>query len=461
MSGLRVNVAILVIMIAMVTADTYITYYEHPHHKGEKNSWLLRSNGGCVNFALFDQRISSVNTHKGCVILFEEHGCQGNSLKLYPGTDCHDNLQHCDFDNKPSSVSYLWLSNVPYKEGDWLATVAPDPSVHHTNIDVYRSIVNSRFRYRRHRKVFKTLPISSNSDRISWARGAISEILKHMQTHLSLHTRVGFTMHSQKNQISRINVSFRRRDQLHPDVILEHIARAQNSNEAFLTYGNVVAQYDFFDIPVGGARTSKKGKEFIDFVVDKRNIIHINNGADKICLSRAIVTAISRNEYSKKLITKSEWENLKRGCGIQQKYAKRLCRKVKIDLREGANGRDNNILYDGTKEVPKKPRLNIMYGQNLLTSLPMLNDFFPPFSRKLGFDTHNCPSKFPCCKFSSVNCHENSGKITSKLCLRYFYGDRCYNNHIEQIYKVKYSEVEVSLCDQLKKCQNCIRTITT
>ncbi|KAF4525285.1 hypothetical protein B566_EDAN009369 [Ephemera danica] len=94
MSGLRLSVVMLAMLVAMVTADTYITYYEHANHQGASNSWTLPGNGACENFELFNDRISSVDTHNGCAILFVDANCQGRGVTFAPGTGFTGTLQN-------------------------------------------------------------------------------------------------------------------------------------------------------------------------------------------------------------------------------------------------------------------------------------------------------------------------------------------------------------------------------
>ncbi|OXA37176.1 uncharacterized protein LOC110862632 [Folsomia candida] len=49
---------------------------------------------------LWRNRISSVNTGGGCVILCEQVGCRGHCEKLYPGTASHNNLEVLGLNDK-------------------------------------------------------------------------------------------------------------------------------------------------------------------------------------------------------------------------------------------------------------------------------------------------------------------------------------------------------------------------
>jgi hypothetical protein len=107
MSGHRISFVMLAILVTTVSTaqfHTLLSYYEHAHHKGESNAWILNKNEECTNFGAFNDRISSVNTNNRCAILYEDQDCQGRSLRIAPGEGCHFNLADCDFNDVASSM---------------------------------------------------------------------------------------------------------------------------------------------------------------------------------------------------------------------------------------------------------------------------------------------------------------------------------------------------------------------
>ncbi|KAL1454451.1 hypothetical protein WDU94_010706 [Cyamophila willieti] len=63
------------------------------------------SGSGCQGVPTdFNDKTSSVNTHGGCVVLYQNGGCTGQSLQLYPGKGAHNNLKKMGFNDKTSSV---------------------------------------------------------------------------------------------------------------------------------------------------------------------------------------------------------------------------------------------------------------------------------------------------------------------------------------------------------------------
>lgn len=52
----------------------------------------------------FNDAASSINTHGGCVRLYEDAGCVGRMVEMYPGTGGHEDLGFNEFNDKTSSV---------------------------------------------------------------------------------------------------------------------------------------------------------------------------------------------------------------------------------------------------------------------------------------------------------------------------------------------------------------------
>ncbi|KAL1453935.1 hypothetical protein WDU94_010236 [Cyamophila willieti] len=73
---------------------------------GHRGGHIEMSGDGCVNVPDdFNDQATSVNTHGGCVRLYQNGGCSGRSIEVYPGTGAHDNLGfHDDFNDRTSSV---------------------------------------------------------------------------------------------------------------------------------------------------------------------------------------------------------------------------------------------------------------------------------------------------------------------------------------------------------------------
>ncbi|CAH0382036.1 unnamed protein product [Bemisia tabaci] len=63
------------------------------------------SGNGCVNVGKdFNDRTSSVNTHGGCIRIYQHGNCLGDMKELFPGSAAHDNLRALGFNDKLTSI---------------------------------------------------------------------------------------------------------------------------------------------------------------------------------------------------------------------------------------------------------------------------------------------------------------------------------------------------------------------
>lgn len=89
----------------------YIDFYEHPNYGGKANRYIMWS-GICHDTnGWWDDRISSVDTHGHCVIMWEHKNCKGDYMELPSGVGCSRDFQRYEmkdgrsWDSKVSSVS--------------------------------------------------------------------------------------------------------------------------------------------------------------------------------------------------------------------------------------------------------------------------------------------------------------------------------------------------------------------
>lgn len=72
---------------------------------GHRGGHIEMSGNGCKNVQSdFNDKTTSVNTHGGCVRLYQNAGCTGKMLELFPGSGAHNNLGSHGFNDKTSSV---------------------------------------------------------------------------------------------------------------------------------------------------------------------------------------------------------------------------------------------------------------------------------------------------------------------------------------------------------------------
>ncbi|XP_026679480.1 uncharacterized protein LOC103509026 [Diaphorina citri] len=73
--------------------------------KDHKGGHIEMSGEGCQNLpGDFNDRTSSVNTHGGCVRLYEHGGCTGDVRDVFMGSGAHNDLGALGFNDKVTSV---------------------------------------------------------------------------------------------------------------------------------------------------------------------------------------------------------------------------------------------------------------------------------------------------------------------------------------------------------------------
>lgn len=85
-----------------------ISYWQNSEYQGEQSA-LDMAGGVCYNSGYWNDKISSIDTRGACVILYEHSNCNsgnGRSLRVAPGTPCHNWLGGCglNFNDIASSI---------------------------------------------------------------------------------------------------------------------------------------------------------------------------------------------------------------------------------------------------------------------------------------------------------------------------------------------------------------------
>lgn len=89
--------------IDQIRADELVTYYWDADYRGYSFTLNLAS-GSCVDLEMFDNEISSINTHGNCVILYDAHHCQGDTRTVEPGSPNHKYLGEVGFNDRARSL---------------------------------------------------------------------------------------------------------------------------------------------------------------------------------------------------------------------------------------------------------------------------------------------------------------------------------------------------------------------
>jgi hypothetical protein len=93
------------ILGAAVASAAVVTYYEFEDFYGPSRRHDLKPNT-CYNLKAWKHRISSIDTHGNCVILWTDEDCTGRKLVVAPRKGCilPHKLLYCGFGDSASSI---------------------------------------------------------------------------------------------------------------------------------------------------------------------------------------------------------------------------------------------------------------------------------------------------------------------------------------------------------------------
>ncbi|CAG7820117.1 unnamed protein product [Allacma fusca] len=79
-----------------------IDLFDDENHKGYITS--LEVGNSCVNLGYGKKLVSSVDTHGDCVLLYKLVNCKGDSVRVAPGTQHHNDLNMLDINDAVVSL---------------------------------------------------------------------------------------------------------------------------------------------------------------------------------------------------------------------------------------------------------------------------------------------------------------------------------------------------------------------
>ena len=283
--------------------------------------------------------------------------------------------------------------------------------------------------------------------------------------------QVRFVMHSQQLSYP-ISLPFMPRNELTTTRIMFEIERVLQSNEKFSLDGSLHVNLIHVAMPSGGkGKIGRGGVNLQKRLHDKKCFIQIRN-KDELCLPRAIVTAIARENNHKK------WSSIRQGKEPQRSEALELLKRANLPLKRCgledvkkfqevipeyqivvvSAEHFNRIVFKG----PSAEKVIYLYFHDghfeIITSMAaFLNrSYFCPTCLK-GYDVedprhHRCPDKCCCCQRIGCTDRVNHWQHCDD-CGRFFKDVTCYKNHKEKIGVAK------SVCEMYKKCSKCGKVI--
>ena len=270
-----------------------------------------------------------------------------------------------------------------------------------------------------------------------------------------------------------------RRDQLNADRIFAILERVLQSNEEFNIDGELTLNIVHIpnDTMNGGAPTVT----LEDVCSAKRSIIRIQN-KDRLCMARAIVTALAHHEQ--KTIPTTTWDSMRRGRIEQTKRAKELHCRAGVpegtcdidDLKKFERvlqgyrlivltmGRKDPVVYGGQKGDLRTP-LFLYYNDNHYDTITSPSGFL----NKKAFCTtcmkgynqqkyHACHSQCDKCKCDGPPCKSELGTWECMDCQRSFHSGICFRRHLDTKKTTGKRTQSKNTCAKWKRCTTCSHT---
>uniref|UniRef100_A0AC34QT94 Uncharacterized protein n=1 Tax=Panagrolaimus sp. JU765 TaxID=591449 RepID=A0AC34QT94_9BILA len=106
----KATVCILVLLLIQQITAGHFTLYQDAGKRGQSRQ-MQCFDYNCHDIgAGFNDEASSINTHGGCVALFEHGNCQGRRVIFKPGCELgecckHGNFKSCGFNDEASSYA--------------------------------------------------------------------------------------------------------------------------------------------------------------------------------------------------------------------------------------------------------------------------------------------------------------------------------------------------------------------
>lgn len=150
------------------------------------------------------------------------------------------------------------------------------------------------------------------------------EIINKMTNDIASNDLVRLSIDNPELDFS-IVLPFMRRSDMTVDRILSEIERVLQSYEQFVVDETFGMELVHVHMPTGSGYKMRPVVDISKMLESKRSIIQIRNH-DELCCARAIVTAIARHEKH------PQWDNIRRGYGLQKQLAEELHMKAGVAL---------------------------------------------------------------------------------------------------------------------------------
>jgi hypothetical protein len=157
---------------------------------------------------------------------------------------------------------------------------------------------------------------------------SVSDLFQHALQNCDDSDMVAITITNEENELDKsIGISFRRRDQITPDVIWSVFVKVAESNARFNALDKLVLHIYYVKMPIGngGDGITAKGRPLAIMAHLKRSIVEVKA---ENCLAHALVIAIA------KLTNDPDYVAYRKGRKIRA-AVNRLLMMIGIDLTDG------------------------------------------------------------------------------------------------------------------------------
>jgi len=319
------------------------------------------------------------------------------------------------------------------------------------------------------------LPPSEGQDSnpISHFLTSVSDLFEYALQNCDDSDMVGITISNEINMSDKaIGISFRRKDQISPDVIWSVFGKVAQSNARFNALDKLVMTVHSVKMPIGHGRIATKGRSLQTMAHLKRSIIEVK--AIENCLAHALVIAIA------KLTDDKDYKAFRQGRKIRP-HVDHLLATTGIDLSNGGGIAElirfqeyfkeyrivvfrglncEDIMFDG--QVESEKRINLLYDDvnhhfNVINSVTgaISRQYFCNGCNK-GCDsgvTHRCQETCSDC-MSIPPCPYADVRIPCESCNRQFRSRACFDKHKSNKIGKK------SVCEKKRNCATCNTFIT-
>lgn len=339
----------------------------------------------------------------------------------------------------------------------------------------YKVLRETSRRFKKYNAEGRTILVQLDSASIYTIEDTLSNMIDYVLRDTADSDYVGIEIRNTvRIQDRPVWLSFRRRDQVHREVVLTALNRVSQSNQNFSLTDRLQLQVDIVRPPSGRGRVKKQGRPMSQVNVLKRSILHILGREH--CLPKALIIAQLKVDGS------PEYDRVRRrmsrlleqkildllvAVGIpnnpSQAYGINELNQFQDYLRDYKiivySGREcENIIFEGRSDSPK--RIYLYYNEvekhyDVITNITgALCKMFYCIGCNRGFSSyhHTCTKICPQC-YATPPCFHKIGDNDRHYCPdchRYFRNATCLDHH-----KTNKLNRKKTVCQLIRQCKKC------